>query len=619
MSAFLYAYALMAMAPFHAPVTLNVDLASGTTVSGEITIKVTVIAQNPVTQVEFYVGSDLRDNATSTPYLFKFDSLPESDGDLKLRFKAYTTEGETGEKSVIVHVDNGLSKGADYHVQEGLSFLTNSDWKSAVTQGRIALKIDPKSNSGRIVLTRAYLGQRAFDKAQKYAEDAVSQDANNVQALNLLAAVNIELALGVVAKEGSDRKEVLASEREALTNAVGSRRKVLDNAVAAMAPPTDEASAVKFADVAIQAGRYGLVEQTLQPLIDGGTRNPELYKRLAYVMLRLSRSKDAITLLRRGEFLNSQDPEMNSILAVAYAEGDDVEDSDAALAKAKQTSVTAPGPKTAAAYIALKFARATTGVKSSFPLNYDDASGTDSEQKTRARAALAAALTGLLDDLGDRTETNYFAQSLENKLEDYQKADQYFESAILAEPANSDAFIEQGNRSIALSYRGKLDSDALQQQYDAAETMFRAALAAAPSSAAALTGLAVVNAIEGNADKAVEWAKAAVGADKNYAAGHAVLCSAYNILAKTQRSQADVLRKANQNIGPDAATRQATEIKARTLETSAVKLEVLAQISAKTAASLDPRISGYDMTGPAASWRYYYSGGRSPVITPPMS
>jgi len=80
MSAFLSAYALLVLAHTHAPVTLNVDLPNGATISGETTIKVTVVADNPVTQVEFYVGTDLRDNATATPYRFTLDSLGETDG-----------------------------------------------------------------------------------------------------------------------------------------------------------------------------------------------------------------------------------------------------------------------------------------------------------------------------------------------------------------------------------------------------------------------------------------------------------------------------------------------------------------------------------------------------------
>ena len=619
MSALLYAYALLAMAPSHAPVTLNVNLSPGATISGERTIKVTVIANNPVTQVEFYVGTDLRDNATSTPYLFKFDSLPEADGDLKLRFKAYTTEGETGEKTILVHVDNGIGKGADFHVQKGLAQLAVSDWKSAETQGRIALKIDPKSNAARIVLTRSYLGQRVFDKAQKYAEDAVAQDPNDVQALNLLAGVNIELALGVVTKEGGDRKDTINSVREALKNAVTSRRKVLDNAVSALAAPTDEASAIKFSDVAIAAGRYNLVDQTLRPRVDAGNSSLAVYKRLAYAMIRLSRYKEAIDILQRGQFLESTDADANAILAVAYAEGNDVADSDAALARAKKASASSPAARTAEAYIALKFARVSAGTKETLPLNYDDASGTESDQKKRARAALAKALSGLLDDMGERTETNYFAQSLENKLEDYDKANRYFQDAILTEPANSDAFLEQGNRSIALSYRGKLAKDALQQQYDAADTMFQTALAASPSSASALTGLAAVNSIEGNASQAVTWAEAAVAADKNYAAAYAVLCSAYNLQSKAQRTLADELRKKNLDFGTDPATRQANEIKARSFETAATKFSVKAQESARQAAALDPRIQGYDFNSPAASWRYFYAGGRSPVITPPAN
>lgn len=618
MSVLLSAYALLAMTRVHAPVTVNVDLAPGSTISGEVNIKVTVVANNPVTQVEFYVGSDLRDNATSTPYMFRFDSLPEADGDLKLRFKAYTTEQETGEKTVLVHINNGIGLGAAYHVQKGVSSLSNSDWKSAVTEGRIALKIDPKSNPARIVLTRAYLGEKALDKAQKFAEDAVSQDGSNVQALNLLAAVNIELALNVVAKEGSDRKDALDSQRQALADAVKSRRKVLDDAVSAAPAPSDDASCIKYADAAIAAGRYSLAESALRGRIQNGVANVGLYKRQAYALLRLSRFKDAIDAIRSGNLLDTNDPDICAILAVAYAELDDVVNSDAELAKAQKATPPSASAQTAAAYIALKFARATGARgKPTFPLSYDDSHGKDSALTQESRANLSSVLNGLLDNLGERTETNYFAEALENKLEDYDKADRYFENAILAEPANADAFIEQGNRSIALSYRGKQDQDAKQQDYDSAETMFLTALAAEPSSAPALTGLAVVNLLEGNAEKSVTWGEAAVMADPNYAAGHAVLCSCYSALSKAEYAQSDALRQKNKDVGPTPAERQANELQARQFGSAAVKLAVKAQDEAKTAATLDARIQGYEFANPLASWRYFYAGGRSPLITPP--
>jgi len=391
---------------------------------------------------------------------------------------------------------------------------------------------------------------------------------------------------------------------------------VLDDAVAALETPTDEASAVNYANVAIAAGRYNLAERMLTARVDAGGASPAIFKRLAYTLLREFRFKEAADILQRGSLLNSDDPDANAILAVAYAEANDVVMSDAAIARAKKSGNSASG-RTAEAYIALKFARSTIGSKGSLPLNYDDASGVESKQKEQARTALSTSLNSLLDDLGERTESNYFAQSLENKLEDYDKANRYFESAILAEPANVDAFIEQGNRSLALSYRGKLTPEALQQQYDAAETMFQTALASAPSSASALAGLSIVNTIANKPQQAVTWAEAAVSADKNYAAGFAVLCSAYNLASKSERAQADALRKKNLDFSTSPADRKANETQARVFDASATKYVVKAQAAARAAEALEPRIQGYDLTSPVASWRYFYAGGRSPVIAPP--
>ena len=81
-----------------APVEISVNINQGEILSGERAFKVSVSADDPVTKVEFYVGGDLRDNDTSTPYEFKLDTLAEPDGDLKIKFSAYTSQGTSGTK-----------------------------------------------------------------------------------------------------------------------------------------------------------------------------------------------------------------------------------------------------------------------------------------------------------------------------------------------------------------------------------------------------------------------------------------------------------------------------------------------------------------------------------------
>src|SRR6478752_5983037 len=79
----LFAFALVAFASAQKP-AITVNVKNGDVISGEKHFVVKVQAKNPVTQVEFYVGSELRDTDASTPYEFTLDTLSEPDGALKL-------------------------------------------------------------------------------------------------------------------------------------------------------------------------------------------------------------------------------------------------------------------------------------------------------------------------------------------------------------------------------------------------------------------------------------------------------------------------------------------------------------------------------------------------------
>ena len=141
MTASLIAMAVLGLAQAGAPV-LNLDVKDRDAVSGERKFRVLVESKSPISQVEFYVGSDLRDTDTSTPYEFKIDTLEMDDGDVKLTFAAYTSDGKSTKKAVTVKVDNGVSKGAAFHIQQAEELLRNSKWDEAITAGRIALKAE---------------------------------------------------------------------------------------------------------------------------------------------------------------------------------------------------------------------------------------------------------------------------------------------------------------------------------------------------------------------------------------------------------------------------------------------------------------------------------------------
>lgn len=608
---------LALVSPAKAPVKVHVDVKNGDTITGEATFKVTVESTNLVTQVEFYVNDDLRDKATSTPYTFAVDTLNEPEGPAKLKFKAYTSEGETGDATVSVTFYNALDKGGPYHVQQALLAVQDGKWDKAVTEGRIALKIDPKLNDARLIVARGYLRMNVIDKAQKFAEDAVADDPSNLQALDILAVVNLTKAFTTYDRGSGDRNETLKTIGDALKSAVDSRKRSLDMIVDAMPAPT-AATLIPYCDAALRAGRYGLVLSTLRPAFDADNRRTDVANRLAFAEIREGRFAEAFDTLTTLKKYGTPDVYTQATLAVLYAEGGDPQKSDDAIKDAILSDADNPIVSMAQAYIALKFIRSHVGNLTTMSLNYDDLRGKDSPKGLESRNTLEQILRELSRDQAQRAEVNYYLCALSNKLENYDDGRKYFERAVLSEPTDYDAYIEQGNKSIQISMRGKRDKDELTFLYENARTMFTAAIQARASSPAALTGLSLVETFEGKPEEAIKWANAAVNAQPTYAAGHVALCAAYSLGNLTLTDQAYHMREQGNHLTSNVE-RQENELKARQIEATAGRYTRQARDELVAAAKLDKKIEGDQFTKPTTAWRYFNAGGRVPVLPPPAA
>ncbi|CAN5431190.1 hypothetical protein BH11ARM1_BH11ARM1_05250 [soil metagenome] len=616
MKAVLLASILLSLhAPQKSAVQVNVNAKSGEVITGDHKFRVTVVSKNPVTQVEFYVGNERRDSDTSTPYEFTVDSLAEKDGDLKLRFKAYTTENETGETSVTVKIDNGVGLGAPAHLAKAEAALGDSKWDEAITEARIALLADPKSNEARLLLARAYMGKGDTAQAQKYAEDAAEADPTNLAAQDLVAGINLQAAFKTVTNTGGDRKEAMTSIKEALSAAIAARHKVLDADVDKAGVLTST-NLIPYSDAALHAGRFNLVIPALKAGFEGDPTNGKIANRLAYAYLRQGLASDAAAVLNAFAKHGALDAYGSASLAIARADINDAAGSDAAIKDALLSDPDELAVTAAQAYIALKYVRNRSGNLVTFNLNYDDLAGKDVAAKQESRKTLSGLVAQLDAAQGARTETLYFKQALNDKLGEYPAAQRAFRAAVLAEPANYDAYIEEGNRALSSTQLANMDADNKDQALSYAEVMLGASLEARPSSAEALAGLAIVATIRGKMEDAIKWGTAAVQANPDYAAGHLAVGTAYNLAATAGRKQADALRaKAKTTV--DGAQRQALETQARELEARVGDYTRFARDSSIKAGTLDKRVEGLQLTAPYQAWRYYSAGGRTPVLPQP--
>jgi tetratricopeptide (TPR) repeat protein len=479
---------------------INANVANGDMISGDKHFRVTVVADDPVTQVEFYVGAELRDTDTSTPYEFNLDTLAEGDGDLKVTFAAYTTTGASAKKVFTLKIDNGLSKGADFHVQKAKVAVEASNWDDAITEGRIALKITPNLNSARIIMARAYLGKDVLDKAQKFAEDVLADAPNDPEATELLGGIKLQQAFTTV-NRGGDRAETIDTIRDALKAAVEGRALTLQKRLDAIGQPTD-ANRMKYVDTALAAGRYSLAITALQGTYDKDSTNNAVANRLAYAQMRGGRWSDALNTLLRTKKYGTPDAYGSALLAVVYSLGNQQDMSQQALQDALLDDASDLGVQTAQAYLALR------------------------RNNTTVLSKLASSLGNVA---GFRPEVNYYLSAVLASQGQFDEGRTYFERAVLAEPASEDVYIDEGNRDLLFAQRAGLVDKDKQLEYQTAEVMYETALLARPDSPQALTGMCVMYTMKGDKENAVKYGRSAVAAGPNYAAATYALSGALNL------------------------------------------------------------------------------------------
>lgn len=562
----LLTFALAAIAPAQ-KLAVSVDVPDGATVTGEKHFTVKVQSKNPVTQVEFYVNSLLRNHDDSTPYEFDLDSLGETDGDLKIKFVAYTSEGESAAKTLTLHVDNGISKGAPFHLTKAKDLLAVSKWDDAITEARIALKADKNSNEARVDLARAYMGKGVWDRAQKAAEDAEAADPNDLDALELVAAINLNRVF--TTRSHSDDPSVSLNQiSSALKTAVTARRKSLDKQIDGFGAVTD-ANRLAYTDLVMRGGRYSLAIEQLAPQFRRDPKNNDIANRLIYAYLRAGRMPDAREALDSLNKFGAPDAYGNALEAVYDSQAGDDGKADEAIKNAVLNDPDNLGVKSAQAFIALK------------------------RNKPQVLAQIGK---DLASTDSHRTEVNYYIAALYNRMAE-PESEKYFRQAVLIEPTNYDMYIEWGNYALGLGINGK-DKKNSDAEVSYAQGLYNAALVANSSSSQALTGLCLVSIYQGKLDDAVRFGLAATQASPQYAAAH----YAYAAAAGAKASSIKIIATS----GNEALKAQQSE------------LSNIAQKENDLAGKLDPvALSGRELPKVNHAWSYFATGGRTVVMVPP--
>lgn len=478
--------------------TVNVNLKPGQSISKVQMLHVEVTSNDPVTQVEFYVGGELRDSDSSVPYDFKLDTIEEKDGPTELTFAAYTSKGDSAKKSINVQVDNGVALGPDPHVAKGIEDLQVSDWPDAILEGRIALKADPVNNRARMVMARAYLGMKALDKAQKYAEDWLASEPSNPDAGELMSGIHLNKAFNTMSR-GDDRMSALKDIQAAFKTAINTKQKVLEGKLDRLGAPTSE-NVVAYADAAMKAGRYSLAIAALDPEYRKHADRPEVTNRLAYAQLRAGRMQDAMETLNQVEKLFKLDAYGAALQALVHSLNGDETGSTRYMGDALLQDPANLGARTVQAYLALR------------------------AKKTYLLSQIAANLAA---DAGEKPAVNYYLCALANAMGNYEAGRKYFRTGILADPCSEPLYLEEANQDLYFAMRLKGSEDERKFRIASAIALFQTALEARPESYRALEGIALANILAGNKLEAVKYAKAAVNAAPTQASAHFTASAAY--------------------------------------------------------------------------------------------
>lgn len=566
-----------------AKIDINIrDLKDGDTITKETTIRVTVASDNPVRSVEFYVGDELREADTSTPYEFKVDPIQETDGDFKVSFVAYTTEGENTKKALKLKVDTGVSKGADYNVEQGMAALSTSKFEDAVHYGRVALKAQPGFNPARILLARAFTAMGQHDKAQQFIEDALAADPKDRGAKELLAGISLRKAFDLVVK-GGDRNEAIKTMNEAMKTAATARRENLEAAMDATSPTAD---LKRWMDASLRASRYGEVIRIANPVFQKDPKNTDVANRLVFAMIRQFRFGEAYEALKLVEKAGALDAYGYSLYGIVCSNLHDETKADQMLAEAQGNDPDDLGLRTASAYLTMSRGR---------------------------NAAMTAVVKNLSADQGQRPEVNYYVSVIQQVLGNFEDASRAFEAAVLSEPALSDAYVERGNQALAMIISKRLADAEVKYQTAVAQGFYEAALAACVDSPQALTAMALLNAQQKKSADAAKYASAAIAACPTYLPGQFVGSMALDMADKSAMGQASALREKNRN-----NLTQDIKDQIAVLEKHALEMRTRGQEAMRNARKLDPRY----MEGRAApafndAWTYFYRAGRLPLVTKP--
>lgn len=590
---------LLAAAASAAPaaITVTSNIKDGQTISGDVNFEITIVSKDLVTSVEFYINNDLRHTDDGTPYEFTLDAIKEPEGELKMKILVQTETGDQKTLELKLKVDNGVDKGADHWVEAGNQALAERKWDEAIKSGRIALKAKKAYDPARMVLAYAYFNKGVLDQAQKYAEDVLATDPENIQALDVTSAIALQQAFR--ARANTDRNTLAEAIQSALVRAAGNRTKANEAALNALGATTD-ANRIRVAEAAVRAHRYSVAIQALEPLYRSSFDNTTVVNLYLYAQLRAGRFSDATSTAVNYQKRGTPDGEGFALLAIVFEMNGEPTKADEFTKQSFVIDPGSPAVKLASLHRAWMNNQIPGYIRQAESLFQDQATATQPRAMAEAR--------------GHRSRANYRAGDLEGGRQNW-------EDAVTAAPEAYDLYIQQAVQTLNQSLTTGLEKEAIEFQRKLARAYLEAGRAARPDSFEVWAGIALLELLQGRDQQAAEAARTAIKAGPEYAAGYYVASIALTREDRRLESAIATLRSskaaAEANKLAEEVTRLDNLLKAAEEAQRTTKQEILT--ATERFKALDKvNLAGVGVPDPVTALNYYSRFGRLPqlILTP---
>ena len=181
-------------APTFAEVKISTEMHDGDKISDLAKVVAKVESAEGVDKVEFRVDDTLRYTDTSTPYIYEWDTLADTEGEHTVTITGYDANGTSKRITLKLVIDNELGSGAQALGEKAQEALDQKDEAQALKFARRSLKVEKGALLASRVNAKIYGAHGEWDRAIDVLSKATGLEDNPV-AMKELASYRIQRAV----------------------------------------------------------------------------------------------------------------------------------------------------------------------------------------------------------------------------------------------------------------------------------------------------------------------------------------------------------------------------------------------------------------------------------------